>query len=122
MKASKMLRKRYNRTIMSRIKVKIYHYTGIYLFHKEELEYLTSKEFWKQFPKELTHMKDMSPRDVQGLMIGLWQCKLDLARPMVYWAYKVRGTPLYPIAKFLENIHCGLRQLKWDILKAFGVK
>lgn len=109
-------------SILRRLKVKIYHYTGIYLFHREELEYLTSKKFWKDFPKQLKHMKDMSPRDVQGLMIGLWQCELNLARPLVHWSYKVHGTPLYPIAKFLENIHCALRQLKWDILKAFRVK
>lgn len=108
--------------MLQRLKVKIYHYTGIYLFHKEELDYLTSEEFWKRFPEELERMEDMSPRDVQGLMIGLWQCKLDLARPMVFWAYKVCGTPMYPIAKFLENIHSGLRKLKWDILKALCVK
>lgn len=60
-----------------KIKAFIYQKTGIYLAHKEELEYITSKEFWKGFTKILKNSKknDLSPQNMQGILIGLWQCK-----------------------------------------------
>lgn len=59
-----------------KIKAFIYQKTGIYLADKQELEYITSKAFWKEFIKICTHKdNDMAPRDVQGLLIGMWQCK-----------------------------------------------
>ena len=61
---------------MSILKIKsfIYRKTGVYLAHKEELEYITSKEFWKTFLKIAGHEEnDMAPRDIQGLLIGMWQ-------------------------------------------------
>lgn len=59
-----------------KIKAFIYQKTGIYLADKEELEYITSKAFWKEFIRIYTHKaNDMGPRDVQGLLIGSWQCR-----------------------------------------------
>lgn len=59
-----------------KIKAWLYQKTGLYLAYKEELEYTTSKEFWKQFVKIYSNKNnDMSPRDVQGLLIGTWQCE-----------------------------------------------
>lgn len=59
-----------------KLKAKIYQWTGIYLAHLEENEYLQSKEFWKSFIKIIKNKKnDMSPSLVQGLLIGLWQSK-----------------------------------------------
>jgi hypothetical protein len=59
-----------------KIKAFIYQRTGIYLANKEELEYVTSKEFWKHFKKIVLHKKnDLNMETVQGLLIGLWQSK-----------------------------------------------
>ena len=59
-----------------KIKAFLYQKTGLYLAHKEELEYVTSKDFWKKFMKMLLHKdNDMRPRDIQGLLIGMWQCE-----------------------------------------------
>ncbi len=58
-----------------RIKAFIYQKTGIYLAQREELKYITSKEFWKAFMKIAgKDSNDMRPRDIQGLLIGSWQC------------------------------------------------
>ena len=54
----------------------IYQQTGIYLAHREELAYVKSKEFWQQFAKIYKRADyDMLPRDIQGLLIGLWQAE-----------------------------------------------
>lgn len=59
-----------------RAKSWIYRKFGIYLAHKEELEYVTSKEFWKDIVKLYKHKdNDMSFMDLQGLLIGMWQVK-----------------------------------------------
>jgi len=56
------------------IKAFIYRRTGIYLAHKEELEYLTSTAFWKAFQKIVSDPnRDMGLRDVQSVLIGSWQ-------------------------------------------------
>jgi hypothetical protein len=63
-------------TLINFLKIKawIYQKTGIYLAHKEELEYITSPAFWKKFMKIVKHKdNDMAPRDIQGLLIGIWQ-------------------------------------------------
>lgn len=74
------------------IKAKIYYYTGIYLAHEEENDYLQSKEFWASMAK-LLKGKDsdfQNPRNAQGLLIGLWQAKHGFARPMRPWDSFVR--------------------------------
>jgi hypothetical protein len=66
-----------------KLKAKLYQVFGIYLASKEELEYIKSKEFWKSFRKILGSKKnDMSPQDIQGLLIGCWQAKHGFYRPM----------------------------------------
>lgn len=72
---------------MLKIKAKIYYYTGIYLAHKEENDYLQSKEFWKGMAKLMSgNDKDFqNPRNAQGLLIGLWQAKHGLCRPWSLW-------------------------------------
>lgn len=65
-----------------KIKAKIYRYAGIYLAHKEENDYLGSKEFWDKFCALLTHPEnDLSMRGAQGLLIGIWQADHGFARP-----------------------------------------
>lgn len=59
-----------------KIKAFIYQKTGLYLAHKEELEYISSDSFWRQFRKIYLHKtNDMGMKNVQGILIGLWQCK-----------------------------------------------
>jgi hypothetical protein len=59
-----------------KLKAWIYQKTGIYLTHKEQLEYITSKVFWKQFMRIARRKdNDRTPIQIQGLLIGLWQCK-----------------------------------------------
>lgn len=74
-----------------KIKAKIYQWFGIYLANKEELEYIKSDEFWKEFKRIYKHKdNDMSFSDIQGLLIGMWQCnsKHLFARPMRNWKRK----------------------------------
>lgn len=70
-----------------KLKAKIYYYTGIYLAHKEENEYLQSKEFWKGMAKLMSGKDEdfQNPRNAQGLLIGLWQAKHGLCRPWSLW-------------------------------------
>lgn len=56
-----------------KLKSFIYRLTGIYLANKEELEYVTSKEFWRAFKK--IKDKTLSNQVKQGILIGLWQCE-----------------------------------------------
>lgn len=58
-----------------KLKGHIYRYTGIYLANKEELEFLTSDKFWKQFSKHSKSKKQnkMTNQEIQGLILGLWQ-------------------------------------------------
>ena len=66
-----------------KIKGFIYRHTGIFLAHKEELKYLQSDEFWFHMRKiSKGKDEDMSPRNIQGLLIGLWQCKHGFYRTM----------------------------------------
>lgn len=67
--------------MLLKIKAFIYQKTGVYLAQKEELDYITSKDFWKRFWKIFLHKdNDMSGRDIQGLLIGLWQAKWGFTR------------------------------------------
>jgi len=72
---------RYN--IILKIKAWVYRRTGIYLAHKEELEYITSKIFWNEFRKiVIVPENDLSLHDIQGLLIGYWQCNHGFAREL----------------------------------------
>lgn len=78
--------------MLLKLKILIYQRTGIYLAHKEELKYIISKEFWKAFIRIITKKSnDMQPRDIQGLLIGLWQVEQGLYRPWCRtWKDKIR--------------------------------
>ena len=91
-----------------KLKSLFYRYTGIYLASKEELEYVKSKEFWKKYLVNLEHWDDMSPRDVQSLMIGMWQCTHGFAGVMYRGKYK-----------FIRPFYRFFTQLKWDIKGLF---
>lgn len=65
-----------------KLKAVFYRYTGIYLADKEENDYLSSEEFWKDFERTAKSCNDCGPRNVQGLLIGIWQAKYGFARPM----------------------------------------
>lgn len=56
-----------------KIKSIIYQWTGIYLAHKEENEYLKSKDFWDSFNRFKLNDESMSYRNVQGIVLGCWQ-------------------------------------------------
>lgn len=61
-----------------KLKAIIYRHTGIYLAHKEQLDYMESREFWIAFYEMLDTVAkedDLTLRDVQGLLIGMWQAK-----------------------------------------------
>lgn len=77
---------------MLKLKVKLYQWFGIYFASKEELEYIKSKEYWKSFRKMLRSKKnDMSPENVQGLLIGCWQAKHGFYRPIRNYRWKRRS-------------------------------
>lgn len=101
-----------------RVKAIIYRYTGIYLAEREENVYLQSKEFWKEWSEHMAHPKnDMRPRDIQGLMIGLWQAHRGFARPMSrlsFRSYKHRR-----FWNFLAWFEVFFTSLKWDLEKLF---
>ena len=68
--------------ILLKLKSLIYRQTGIYLAHREELEYITSKECWQQFAKMYRNGDgSLLPRGIQGLLIGLWQVDHGFHRP-----------------------------------------
>lgn len=66
-----------------RIKSIVYRYTGIYLAYREEVEYLNSRAFRKEFDRSLKHFDDTHPLDVQGILIGMWQSKHHFYRNWV---------------------------------------
>lgn len=80
-----------------------YRYTGVYLAQKEELEYLTSREFWDEFMRIASHPEnDLYPRDIQGILIGTWQIRsgYGFARPMSMLEYRSPRLVFGPIAWF----------------------
>lgn len=65
-----------------KLKGKFYQYTGIYLATSEELEYITSDTFWKEFERmePFNYDNDFTNQDLQGILIGSWQCKYRFYR------------------------------------------
>ena len=68
-----------------KIKAWIYRRTGIYLAYREELEFITSKRSWKVIIA-LSKTGDMTLRDAQGLMIGMWQSQHGFYRSFHRWS------------------------------------
>jgi hypothetical protein len=96
-----------------KLKSLFYKYTGIFLAHKEENEYIDSPEYWKQFAKYLNNSKleDMSPRNVHGLMVGIWQCEHGFARPVSFLRYKNPKFLFKTLGWFVDLYTV----VKWDI-------
>lgn len=102
---------------MIKLKALIYRYTGVYLAHKEENEYLTSKEYWKSLIKLLKSKdKDLrKPMNAQDLLIGIWQSDHGFHRPMSFISFKEPQWLFRPIAWFVDFYTV----LKWDIMSFF---
>jgi hypothetical protein len=64
------------------LKAKIYQYTGLYLAYKEQCEFLESEEFWSEMERIYPQMEDMSLKNIQGMLIGMWQGKHKFYRRM----------------------------------------
>jgi len=60
--------------MLLKLKAWIYRCTGIYLAHREELAYLKSHAAWKQFFDIEASDDTLTGRDIQGILIGCWQC------------------------------------------------
>lgn len=110
---------------MTKLQLKsyIYKYTGWYLAHEEENDYLQSKEFWKELKKILANPEnDMSPRNASGLLLGLWQADHGFGRCMSNYKFKKPKLIFVPVAFFDEM----LTMIKWDLKdmyrKSFGGK
>lgn len=94
-------------------KALVYKYTGVFLAHKEENEYLQSKEFWKSLIK-LMNGKDKdfaNPRNAQGLLIGLWQAKHGFARPASFLKYR-NPRAFWKVVCWFVDLYT---VIKWDI-------
>jgi len=66
-------------TLLS-IKAFIYRKTGIYLAHREELEYTESEDFWKTVKRTMRNNKSLGFRTVYSLGVGVWQAKHGFTR------------------------------------------
>lgn len=103
---------------MIKLKAIIYKYTGLYLAHREELEYITSDECWKFLTKIAKNKKnDMTAKTAQGLSIGLWQADNGFARPMsIFFRLTYSSNPYkQAVFKTLNWFATLALVVKWDI-------
>jgi hypothetical protein len=100
-----------------KLKSIIYKYTGIFLPHREECEYVASNEYWKQFNRILKHEnKDLSPRNIHGLLVGSWQAHNGFARPFSM-RFLLLGhgrwyKPLFNVLCWFDTLYL---VIKWDL-------
>ena len=96
-------------------KAHVYRYFGIYLATTDENVYLQSKEFWSAFLEHINHPEnDMSPINIQGLLIGLWQAERGYCRIATRYFFKrpsILYAPLDFVACFWVTLVSDLRQL-----------
>ncbi len=112
-----LLSQRKSDSMILKLKSIVYRYTGVYLAGPEELEYLKSDEFWSEFYKIYSHPNNnMSPRNIQGLKIGIWQAKNRFTRPWVTFCFFERP---YFVFRPINSILTSLTAIKWDIGKLF---
>ena len=98
------------------LKAAIYRYTGIYLASRDELDYITSKDFWMEFTRIINHPEnDMAPRDIQGLLIGSWQAKYRFARPITFSVSRTSPWHL----RLLASLGNSFISIKRDIQRLF---
>ena len=101
-----------------RLKSLIYKYTGVYLAHKEENDYFDTDEYWEQFLKFLkSEDLDMGPRNVHGLMVGMWQARYGFARPASFLKYR-RPRPIFRFLGWFADLFI---VLKWDAISVYRI-
>ncbi|NBO99736.1 MAG: hypothetical protein EBU90_06370 [Proteobacteria bacterium] len=104
--------------VILKLKSYIYKYTGIYLAHKEENEFLTSDEFWSQLKSIFKNNKSdcfySNPKNVQGLLVGMWQAKNGFSRFYNPFMLKTGF-----INKTINLFYAPLVTLKWDLKNLF---
>jgi len=101
-----------------RLKSILYRYTGVFLAHKEELEYIDSKKYWKAFMKIAVHKEnDLSPRDIHGTLLGSWQAHNGFSRPMVrpFFLVQLKYPKFKLLFNLINNVCTGYVAIKWDI-------
>jgi hypothetical protein len=101
-----------------KLKSLIYKYTGVYLAHKEENDYFDTDEYWEQFLKFLkSEDLDMGPRNVHGLMVGMWQARYGFARPASFLKYR-RPRPIFRFLGWFADLFI---VLKWDAISVYRI-
>lgn len=104
---------------MNLLKLKsiIYRYTGIYLAHKEENDYLTSEQFWIDHQLTVKHNDwNMGDCDAQGLLIGTWQSRNKLYRP---WSgYRVYRRSLWNLVDWFVCFYITARNDLYSLFRS----
>lgn len=98
-----------NISLLTKIKILLYRYTGVYCLYKEENEYIDSPEYWFKF-SNFKESEDMSNRNIHGLIIGIWQSHLGVTRPCLIQYLGSNG-----FMRFLGYFHTNLTAIWWDI-------
>lgn len=94
-----------------KLKGKIYQYFGINLACKEENDYLTSDEFWKEFNRiqkkqnKLKNNRDkLSNQTIQGILLGRWESEHGFYTFFVWGRFK-------RIRNFFKTLSFDLKRL-----------
>jgi hypothetical protein len=97
-------------SLVLKVKSVIYKYFGIYLAHREENEYLSSKEYWDKFINVTVDPdNDMSPRNVHGLLVGSWQADHGFSRMVSFLRF---GGPFRKVLAWFVDFYMNV---KWDL-------
>jgi hypothetical protein len=103
---------------MTLLKIKsiIYKYTGIYLAETEENIYLQSEEFWEEFNQNKKHYrKSLGSRNLQGLMIGMWQSHHGFVRPFSFLMCR-KPKFFWTFVAWFDTL---FKTLRWDFERLF---
>jgi len=76
------------KNLVLKLKSVFYRYTGIFLANSEQLDYIDSDAYWKEFRETSVLFDDMDDRQVHGLLIGSWQCHHKFYRPYSFLRHK----------------------------------
>lgn len=91
----------------------LYRYTGIFTAEEEELDYLTSDEFWEEFIDIQKEFPKEHPANIQAIVLGGWQLKHGFYRGI--WPPAILSSnPLMKIAGWFVVFYA---TLSWDIQK-----
>jgi hypothetical protein len=96
-----------------RFKAIVYKYTGVYLAHKEQCEYMNSDSYWKNMAQITKKNKDMGAKETNGLLIGMWQADYGFVRPGSFLKFK-RPRVLWSIIGWFADLFI---VLKWDAIR-----